>query len=234
MFMLQRLRQAFTLLLISLSFSLLSQTTQAQSSPSATPPSKTEKATNKKDNSIVILETNRGQLTLELFDADRPKTVKNFLRYVKEGFYNDTVFHRVIPNFVIQGGAFTKELAKKKTNKPIKNESSKDIENTRGSIAMARLSSPNSASSQFFINLKDNRQFNYREYNPGYTVFGRIIDGMNTVDDISKTKTGNIGMFRDVPIDAVIIKKAYVASKKNTNHTQPDLNKASSSDDSKT
>ncbi len=234
MFMLQRLRQAFTLLLISLSFSLFSQTTQAQSSPSATTPSNTEKASNKKDNSIVILETNRGQLTLELFDTDRPKTVKNFLRYVKEGFYNDTVFHRVIPNFVIQGGAFTKELAKKKTHKPIKNESSKDLENTRGSIAMTRLSSPNSASSQFFINLKDNRQFNYREYNPGYAVFGRIKEGMKIVDNIAKTKTGNVGMFRDVPIDAVIIKKAYLVTKSTSNNVQPVSNETNSSENSQT
>ena len=161
---------------------------------------------------VVILETNRGDITLELFDSKTPATVKNFTNYVKKGFYTDTVFHRVIPGYIIQGGGFSKELAKKKTQKPIKNEASDKLKNTIGTVSMARLSAPHTATSQFFINLKDNRNLDYREYNPGYAVFGRVIEGMNIVELIAKAKTSNVGMYKNVPLDAIIIRSAYVQS----------------------
>lgn len=165
-----------------------------------------------KPNTIVILETNRGDITLELYDNKTPKTVENFVNYVKSGFYSDSIFHRVIPGFVIQGGGFTKELAKKKTKPAIKNEGSKEIKNIKGSLAMARLSAPHTATSQFFINLNDNTSHDYREYNPGYAVFGQVTEGMHVVDLIAKSKTSNIGMRKNMPIDSIIIQSAYVLS----------------------
>ena len=157
----------------------------------------------------VAINTNRGSIVIELYDDEMPKTVENFLHYVDEGFYDNTIFHRVIPGFVIQGGGFTKELSKKDTEEPIKNEASEDRLNLRGTIAMARRSSPDSATSQFFINLQDNPSLDWREWNVGYAVFGRVVQGMDVVDLISQVPTGNTGIYRDVPIDAVEILNAY-------------------------
>ena len=157
-------------------------------------------------NTQIIIETNRGNLDVELFDQEAPETVKNFLAYAQEGFYNGTIFHRVIEGFVIQGGGFTKELAKKKAKKPIKNEAKKELKNVRGTLAMARLSAPNSATSQFFINLVDNSNLDYRPWNIGYAVFGKVSEmSMTIADEISVTPTGTIGMYRDVPTDAIEI-----------------------------
>lgn len=156
-------------------------------------------------NPQLLVETNRGNFTLELFEKEAPKTVTNFLEYVDSGFYKGTIFHRVIEGFVVQGGGFTKELAKKETNKPIKNEAKEALKNLRGTIAMARTSAPNSATSQFYINLQDNPSLDYRPWNVGYAVFGKVIDGMNVVDNISYTQTGTTGIYRDVPTDAIEI-----------------------------
>lgn len=160
-------------------------------------------------NTQVVIDTNKGSFVIELFDDQAPLTVANFLSYVDSGFYNGTIFHRVIPDFVIQGGGFTAQLSKKETGKPVKNESSEERKNLRGTVAMARLSAPDSATSQFFINLVDNSSLDYRSFNVGYAVFGKVVQGMDVVDSIAYLPTGNTGMFRNVPIDAVEITKAF-------------------------
>lgn len=157
----------------------------------------------------VVVDTNRGQFVLELYDKEAPETVANFLNYVDKGFYNGTIFHRVIPNFVIQGGGFTKEFTQKKTDKPIKNEAKEELKNLRGTISMARMSAPDSATSQFFINTDDNSSLDWRKFNVGYAVFGKVVQGMEVVDEISYVATGTTGVHRDVPIDAVEMIKVY-------------------------
>lgn len=157
-------------------------------------------------NPKVLFETTAGDFTVELYANEAPKTVENFLQYVDSDFYKGTIFHRVIPNFMVQGGGFTKELAKKETRKPIKNEAKKSLKNLRGTIAMARLSAPDTATSQFFINVKDNDQLNWRSWNVGYAVFGKVNDfDMNVVDNISYSQTGSIGIHRNVPVEAIEI-----------------------------
>ncbi|MGW8186975.1 MAG: peptidylprolyl isomerase [Desulfobacterales bacterium] len=161
-------------------------------------------------NPRVALETSKGRIVIELFPQKAPATVKNFLVYVDAGFYDGTVFHRVIPKFMIQGGGLTADLKKKPTEKPVLNEADNNLKNTRGSVAMARTGDPHSATSQFFINTADNDFLNYREKTPqgwGYAVFGRVTEGMTVVDAISGVKTGNAGMFRDVPVEPVVIEK---------------------------
>ena len=161
-------------------------------------------------NPKVILETNQGNITITLFEKEAPLTVKNFLGYVDDGFYNGTIFHRVIKDFMIQGGGFTKELSKKQTKEPIKNEAQAMLKNLRGTISMARTSAPNTATSQFFINVKNNPPLDWKKHNLGYAVFGEIDNaGMRVVDKISYSHTGIIGMRRDVPVQTVEIIKAY-------------------------
>ena len=153
---------------------------------------------------------------MELFPDKAPKTVENFVRYVKDGYYNGTVFHRVIPRFMIQGGGFDKSLKQKSTRAPVENEAANGLKNEAGTVAMARTSDPHSASSQFFINVANNSFLNYtapttRGY--GYTVFGRVIKGMDVVDKIAATPTGPGGMFpSDVPKDAIIIEEARLVA----------------------
>jgi cyclophilin family peptidyl-prolyl cis-trans isomerase len=162
-------------------------------------------------NPRVALVTSKGRIVIELFPQKAPATVKNFLSYVDAGFYDGTVFHRVIPKFMIQGGGLTADLKKKPTEKPVSNEADNNLKNTRGSVAMARTGDPHSATSQFFINTADNDFLNYREKTPqgwGYAVFGRVTEGLTVVDAISGVKTGNSGMFRDVPVEPVVIEKA--------------------------
>ena len=157
----------------------------------------------------VVMETSKGEIVLELHPDKAPLTVKNFLNYVDAGFYNGTIFHRVIPGFMIQGGGFTQDMAKKPTKAPIKNEADNGLKNDRGTIAMARTPNPHSASSQFFINTVDNAFLNYKDQTTsgwGYTVFGNVIKGMDVVDAISKVKTVTQGGFRDVPKTPVEIK----------------------------
>ena len=161
----------------------------------------------------VRLETNKGVIVLELEPEKAPVTVKNFLQYVREGFFDGTIFHRVIPNFMIQGGGFTATMEKKPTHPPIKNEAGNGLHNLRGTIAMARTSQVDSANSQFFINVVDNPYLDHKDSSPrgyGYCVFGKVIEGMDVVDAIAKVKTGVSHHMRDVPVEPVIIEHATV------------------------
>jgi cyclophilin family peptidyl-prolyl cis-trans isomerase len=164
-----------------------------------------------KSNPVVVIETSKGTIEVELYPEAAPKTVENFLRYVEDGFYTDTVFHRVIPTFMIQGGGFTADLARKPTRAPIPLEADNGLSNVRGTIAMARTSIPDSATSQFFINVEDNRRgLDPSPGNPGYTVFGKVISGMDVVDEIKVVPTDTIGGMQNVPVEAVVIREAHV------------------------
>lgn len=161
--------------------------------------------------SIVILETTKGNIEIELFEGRSPITVQNFLAYVKEGHYNGTIFHRVISNFMIQGGGFTSDGKEKKVSrKPIILESKNGVKNDRYTIAMARTDEPNSATAQFFINVTNNSFLNYTPSNPGYAAFGEVISGQEVVDEIKKVKTSRKGVHDDWPMQAVVINKAYL------------------------
>ena len=169
-----------------------------------------EMATNT-ENAIVKLQTSMGDITIELDTNKAPITAENFLRYVKEGFYDGTIFHRVIPNFMIQGGGFTDNMQQKKTHPNIKNEADNGLKNDRGTIAMARTPDPDSASSQFFINLKNNDFLNFKDKSMqgwGYCVFGKVVAGMEVVDKIATVKTGTSKGHQDVPTRTISIVKA--------------------------
>jgi cyclophilin family peptidyl-prolyl cis-trans isomerase len=160
----------------------------------------------------VVMETSKGEIVLALYPDKAPLTVKNFINYVEAGFYNGTIFHRVIPGFMLQGGGFSRDMKKKPTMAPVKNEADNGLKNDRGSIAMARTQDPHSASSQFFINTVDNAFLNYKGQTKagwGYAVFGKVIKGMDVVDAISKVATGTQGRYRDVPKTPVVIIKAH-------------------------
>ena len=159
------------------------------------------------------METSMGTITLELNEEKAPETVKNFVRYAKEGHYDGTVFHRVIDGFMIQGGGFTKDMNQKETHEPIRNEAMNGLKNLRGTIAMARTMVVDSATSQFFINLVDNGFLDFQSPTPqgfGYAVFGKVTDGMEVVDKIAKVRTGFHGPHQNVPDPAVLIKKVVV------------------------
>ncbi len=163
----------------------------------------------------VKLETGLGDIVIELNEEAAPITVKNFLQYVEEGFYDGTIFHRVIQNFMIQGGGLTADMRKKQTHPAIVNEASNGLKNNLGTLAMARTSDPDSATSQFFINHKNNTFLNYSGQNkPGYAVFGKVVEGMDVVDKIAAVKTTRVGGRSDVPIEPVFIKSAKVVSGK--------------------
>jgi len=163
----------------------------------------------------VKLETSMGDIVIELNEEASPITVKNFLRYVEEGFYDGTIFHRVIPDFMIQGGGFTAEMVQKKPHPPIVNEASNGLKNDRGTIAMARTANPDSATSQFFINHKNNDFLNYAGASkPGYAVFGKVVEGIDVVDAIAAVKTTRKGRYSDVSVEPVVIKSAKVVSGK--------------------
>jgi cyclophilin family peptidyl-prolyl cis-trans isomerase len=159
-------------------------------------------------NPIVVLRTNSGDISLELYADKSPITVANFLSYVDSGHYDNTIFHRVISNFMIQGGGYTPDLVEKPTLDPIVNESRNRLHNLRGTIAMARTSDPDSASSQFFINHRNNLRLDWAPGRDGYTVFGEVIDGMSTVDFIATVPTRPRGMHANLPVDKVIVIKA--------------------------
>ncbi|MGV8168550.1 MAG: peptidylprolyl isomerase [Candidatus Nanoarchaeia archaeon] len=161
-------------------------------------------------NQIVVLETSKGTIEVELNSNKAPITTENFLKYVNEGHYNGTIFHRVIPKFMIQGGGFLPNGSQKATHDPIKLESRNGLNNTRGTIAMARTMVPDSATAQFFINTANNDFLNYRPGNDGYAVFGTVVKGMEVVDEIEKVKTSSKGPHQDWPLEDVIIIKAYV------------------------
>ena len=160
---------------------------------------------------IVKLETSMGNIVIELDRQAAPVTAKNFLEYVEAGFYDGTIFHRVIPNFMIQGGGFTADLKRKNTRSPIVNEAWNGPSNTRGTIAMARTNDPDSATSQFFINHIDNAPLNYVDSaHPGHAVFGKVTEGMDVVDAIAAVKTTTRNGMQDVPVEPVIVKSARV------------------------
>jgi cyclophilin family peptidyl-prolyl cis-trans isomerase len=154
----------------------------------------------------VEIRTTQGSIVVELDEQKAPVTVKNFLQYAGDGFYNTTIFHRVIDGFMIQGGGFTKDMSEKATGSAIVNEAKNGLSNQRGTIAMARRAEPDSATSQFFINHKDNsNQLDYPRNGGGYAVFGKVVAGMEVVDKIAKVPTGNRGMHQNVPIEPVVI-----------------------------
>ena len=160
-----------------------------------------------------VIETNMGNIQLELDEVKAPKTVANFVNYAKKGFYDNTIFHRVIDNFMIQGGGFTEKMVQKSTDKAINNEADNGLKNNVGTIAMARTGDPNSATSQFFINTADNDFLNFKSKTPqgyGYAVFGKVTSGMDVVRKISKVKTATRGYHQDVPTEAVIIRKVSI------------------------
>jgi len=170
-----------------------------------------EKKTVPEDKPIVILETSLGEIKIQLDPEKAPLTVENFLQYVNSGFYDGTIFHRVIPGFVIQGGGLTEELEMKKGFPAIKNEAKNGLTNQRGTIAMARTMFVHSATSQFFINVADNPHLDYKDDTPsgyGYCVFGKVIDGMDVVDLIANVPTHNVEYYSDVPVDSVKIYRA--------------------------
>ena len=164
----------------------------------------------KAPNPVVKIVTNKGEILVELDVEKAPITVKNFLSYAKDGFYNGTIFHRVIKDFMIQGGGMTSAMQKKKTKAPIKNESDNKLRNNRGTIAMARTPHPDSATSQFFINHKDNHFLNAGKGKPGYAVFGKVVKGMEVVDAIAAVTTRQVGDQETVPVEPIVIKSITV------------------------
>lgn len=166
------------------------------------------------ENPTVILHTNYGAITLELFEDQAPQSVANFIQYARDGHYDGTLFHRVIPNFMIQGGGFDTDFQQKPTREPIENEADNGLANERGTLAMARTNDPHSATSQFFINVTDNEFLNHRSTASGqtwgYAVFGRVADGMDVVDAIRAVDTGRRGMHQDVPVEDVIIERVEI------------------------
>jgi len=168
-------------------------------------------------NPQVQLRTNRGAIVIELYPDKAPKTVANFLQYVKEGHYDGTIFHRVIDGFMIQGGGFDRDMREKPTRAPIQNEAGNGLRNLTGTIAMARLPNPHSATAQFFINVNDNAALDYREPTPqgyGYAVFGKVARGMDVVARIARVSTGNVRQFENVPREPIVIESATVVPAK--------------------
>ncbi len=175
---------------------------------------KAEKKTASLTSNIVKLKTSMGDIVIELNEQAAPVTVKNFTRYVEEGFYDGTIFHRVIHGFMIQGGGFTAEMERKETHDPITNEASNGLSNERGTVAMARSDDPDSATAQFFINHTDNAPLDYvANAKAGYAVFGRVTEGMDVVDAIAKVETTTRAGKANVPVEPVVIKSAKVVSR---------------------
>lgn len=177
------------------------------------------------NNPKIKITTNLGDVTLELYPEKAPKTVENFVQYASDGFYKNTIFHRVIPNFMIQGGGFDPTYTQKPTRQPIKNEAANNLKNQIGTIAMARTSDPHSATAQFFINVADNDFLDYTaptQRGFGYTVFGKVIEGMDIVNQIASTPTGPGGPFRsDVPQKMILIENIEVVSTADADSSNP-------------
>ena len=188
-------------LMLSISPLGLSETTPPAQNPAQKPAANTQ----------VLMQTTLGDIVIEVYDDSAPITAKNFIQYVRKGFYDGIIFHRVLPGFVIQGGGFDTNYARKATDAPIENESNSKLKNKRGTLSMARLPSPNSATSQFFINLVDNISLNWMPARPGYAVFGHVTQGIEVVDAIAKAPQGShTGTFVNAPNDPIIISKATV------------------------
>lgn len=163
---------------------------------------------------MITLHTNHGDITIELNHDKAPKTAANFLQYAKDGFYEGTIFHRVIDGFMIQGGGMNADMSEKETRTAVENEADNGLKNERGTLAMARTMNPHSATAQFFINVKDNDFLNHTAKNEqgwGYCVFGKVVEGMDTVDKIKGVATGNAGFHQDVPKESVVIEKVSVS-----------------------
>ena len=163
---------------------------------------------------LVQFKTTKGDIDIELFDDKAPISAKNFANYAKTGFYNGTIFHRVIPGFVVQGGGFTKDMVQKPTEAPIRNESNNGLKNLSGTLSMARTNDPNSATSQFFINTENNENLDAVPGKPGYAVFGKVVKGLDVVYGIEKVKTTTKNYHRDVPVEPVVIISTTVSTTK--------------------
>ena len=157
---------------------------------------------------MVRFETSHGGFTVQLFPKEAPLTVANFLAYVDAGFFDGTIFHRIVPGFVIQGGGLTADFSQKKTQPPVRNEASNGLKNQRGTLSMARTNDPHSATSQFFVNLSDNGFLDPGPGNPGYAVFGRVVEGLDVVDRIAAVRTGRRSGYTDAPMEDVLISSA--------------------------
>jgi peptidyl-prolyl cis-trans isomerase A (cyclophilin A) len=155
---------------------------------------------------MILFETTLGDFKIEFFDKEAPISVANFQKYIEDGFFDGTIFHRIVPGFVIQGGGFTEDMTQKKTQPTIKNEADNGLKNSRGTLSMARTNDVNSATSQFFVNLKDNDFLDHSRGNFGYAVFARVTEGMDVIDKIAAVETGRRKGFDDVPVEAVIMK----------------------------
>ena len=204
----------FSSLLFSMMLGTLLATTgcKAQQPPAAQTVA-TQPGEGQPANPRVLIETSKGNITIELFAGNAPQSTANFLQYVESGFYDGTIFHRVIPGFMIQGGGMTADMGEKRTGAPIPNEADNGLKNDRGTVAMARTSVVDSATAQFFINTVNNDFLNHRAKTPqgyGYAVFGKVIEGMDVVDKIRAVPTGSSGMHQDVPKQPVILLKATV------------------------
>ena len=209
----------FTAATLCLAFAISGAPEQGQppASPDKTriqvPPLQAPAPTPAPGNPVVVVATSLGDITLELFKDRAPVSVQNFLQYAADGFYEGTIFHRVKPGYVIQGGGYTPEMVEKTTRPPILNEATNGLKNTRGTVAMARTRALRSATSQFYINLVNNSALDHRGYSPedfGYAVFGRVLAGMDVVDKIAATPTVSSGEHDDVPVSAVIIQRVTV------------------------
>jgi peptidyl-prolyl cis-trans isomerase A (cyclophilin A) len=155
---------------------------------------------------MIRFETTLGNFTIEFYEKEAPESVANFKRYIEDEFFDGTIFHRIVPGFVIQGGGFIEDMSQKRTKPPIKNEADNGLKNSRGTLSMARTNDINSATSQFFVNLKDNDFLDHSRGNFGYAVFARVTQGMEVIDKIAAVETGRKRGFDDVPVDAVIMK----------------------------
>jgi len=186
---------ALLLMLCNSALALAEQPITSTTSDNAVPPQ-------------VLMQTSMGNLVITLFPEKAPITVANFLAYVDDGFYDNSIFHRVIPGFVIQGGGFDPSMRQKQTNSPIVNESNNGLANRRGTLSMARTPNPDSATTQFFINLENNASLNASFNKPGYAVFGEVTEGLAIIDMISRVRTGTVQQHRDVPLDPVLILSA--------------------------
>jgi cyclophilin family peptidyl-prolyl cis-trans isomerase len=196
-----------------LAFALLILTLTLQKPPTPQPPPVPQPAPG---NPVVRISTTLGDFTVELFKDRAPVSVENFLQYVADGFYTGTIFHRVVPGFMVQGGGFLPGMVEKHTRPPIRNEATNKLSNVRGTVAMARTQALRSATAQFFVNVSDNRaKLDHRGYSPddfGYAVFGRVLVGMDVVDKIADVKTGTVGPHADVPVEDVLIKGVQLIS----------------------